>query len=195
MLLRELSGASARRVSGTIKEPFIMKIVTAVLCLCVVGAPIVATAAQNASPVRVNHCRAEHNPGSPGGYSGYMPGYYPYAGRGYYWRDPYAYSYYQAPISPSGTLYIDFVNATNQEIKTVDFGLIARGNLIAEVRDVGTFAPGVEIKHKFGVDPNVFPLGTAAPACPPLFVEFANGTKWTNPNLPKTDRQLYQGHP
>jgi len=142
------------------------------------------------NPVKINRCAPEHNPGSPGGYVGYAPAYYP-AGR-YYWVDPYRRSYYQPPASPSGTLYIDYVNAAPNEMATIDFGLVARGHLVAEVRDVGKFSPGVEIKHRFGISPNVFPLGTALPACVPLRVEYTNGTHWLNPRLPTSDRDTYE---
>jgi len=172
-----------------------MKVTVVVLCCLALAAP--AAASQGSAthpPVKVLQCRAEHNPGSAGGYTGYSPGYYPYYGRGYYWRDPWAHSYYQAPISPSGTLYIDYMNVTQEEIKIIDFGLIARSMMVAEVRDEGKFSPNVEIKKSYGVSPNIFPLGTASPACAPLFVQWANGQTWTNPNLPKTDKALYQGH-
>jgi hypothetical protein len=165
--------------------------ILSVLCLALafVGA---AGQTVQAAPVKVNRCDAKHNPGSMGGpaYVGYTRGYYP--GSPYYWRDPYRMSYYQPAVSPSAALYIDFVNATPNVMSVIDFGLVARGHLIAEVRDVGTFSPGVEIKHEFGVNPNVFPLGTALPECPALYIEFANGTKWTNPHLPAMERSLYR---
>ena len=173
---------------------------TALLPLCIFivwGASAIASnqMMSQAAPLKINRCDAKHNPGSSGGpvYTGYVVGYYP---RGaYYWNDPWRHNYYQPAVSPSGTLYIDFVNVTPREMKAIDFGLVARGHLIAEVRDVGKFTPGVEIKHEFGVNPNVFPLGTSLPACPPLKIEFANGSVWTNPQLPAAGEMLYQGHP
>ena len=67
----------------------------------------------------------------------------------------------------------------------IEFGLVANGRLVAEVRDVGTFSPGAEIKHQFGLNPNVFPLQTALSRCVPLRIIFADGTTWKNGHLPK----------
>ena len=53
--------------------------------------------------------------------------------------------------------------------------------MVAEVRDVGTFSPGAEIKHQFGLSPNVFPLGTSIVECVPLKITFVDGSKWKNP--------------
>jgi hypothetical protein len=53
---------------------------------------------------------------------------------------------------------------------------VARGQLIAEVRDVGRFSQGASIKHGFGLDPNVFPTGSALHQCVPLRVTYHNGT-------------------
>jgi len=121
---------------------------------------------------------------------GYVPGYYPHGP--YRWPDVYGYWYYQPPIATNATLAIDFVNITEKTIRSIDFGLLARGQLIAEIRDVGTFSPNVEIKHVFGLDPNVFPIGTALPACVPLRVTYQDGTTWTNPHLPSLRRSIYR---
>jgi len=178
-----------------------MRTLPLTLCaLLVVASPVMAAATENAAPakapIKVNRCDAEFHQGSPGGYSyaAYTPAYYPYAGRGYYWNDPYRRSYYQAPIQPSGTLYIDWVNTSPDEIKVVDFALVARSVTVAEVRDAGSFTQHAEIKHKFGVSPNIFPLGTSKPACAVTYVEYANGAKWTNPHLPPSDKALYEKH-
>jgi hypothetical protein len=147
---------------------------------------------QSPNPVKVNRCEPVHKPGSSGGYATYVPAYYP--GTRYYWVDPYRHSYYQPPVSATGTLYIDYVNNTPHEIKTIDFGLVARGQLVAEVRDVGKFSPGVEIKHSFGISPNVFPIATGLPACVPTRITYADGTQWLNPKLPPSDSSLYGTH-
>jgi hypothetical protein len=143
------------------------------------------SAATSRSPVQVNRCEPRNRITTT---SGYVPGYYPYGGR-YYWRDVYGRNYYQPPFPSttheSPTLSIDFVNSTSKSMKTIDFGLVARGALVAEVRDVGEFSPGTKIKHEFGLDPNVFPLGTGLPQCVPLRIEFADGSSWQNPHLPK----------
>ena len=127
-------------------------------------------------------------------YPGYAPGFYP--ARPYYWRDPYGYGFYQPPVtSASPTLSIDFTNVTHKVMKMVEWGLVANGRLIAEARDVGTFSPGAEIKHQYGLSPNVFPLQTGLPHCIALRVEFADGALVHNPNLPHTRRQMYVSPP
>ena len=73
----------------------------------------------------------------------------------------------------------------------IEFGLVTSGTLRAEVKDVGTFSPGAEIKHKFGISPNVFPLQTALEQCVPLRITFADGTKWRNPGLPPKNQHIY----
>jgi hypothetical protein len=131
--------------------------------------------------ISVSQCHPQR---SSGVYGGFGPAYYPYAP--YYWTDPYGFQYRQFPVEPtSGTLSIDYTNISTKVMKTIDFGLVARGELVAEVRDVGTFSPHAEIKHQFGLDPNVFPLRTALTQCVPLRIIFADGTTWKNAHLPK----------
>ena len=121
---------------------------------------------------------------------GYVPGYYPVSP--YYWPDMYGYHYYQPPIHSGATLAIAYSNQTNEVMTEIEFGLVAKGTLVAEVRDVGTFSPGAEIKHEFGLSPNVFPLGTALARCVPLHIKFANGKIWKNPHLPALRKSLYE---
>ena len=74
-------------------------------------------------------------------------------------------------------LHLGAISAkTRSEIfrQPIEFGLVARGTLIAEVRDVGKFSPNIEIKHSFGLSPNVFPIGTGLPQCVALRVTYAN---------------------
>jgi len=139
--------------------------------------------------IKVSMCDPKRYVAEPA-YVGFSPGYYPFAP--YYWTDPYGFRYRQFPPTPaSATLSIDYVNVTTNVMKTIDFGLIARGQLVAEVRDVGTFSPNAEIKHQFGLSPNVFPLRTALAQCVPLHIIYADGTTWTNPRLPKMRREIY----
>jgi hypothetical protein len=156
----------------------------------ILAATVVATAsAQMPGPLKVSLCDPQRSVAVPA-YSGFTPGYYPFAP--YYWTDPYGFQYRQYPAMPtSGTLSIDYVNVTAQVMKTIDFGLVARGRLVAEVRDVGKFSPNAEIKHQFGLSDNVFPLRTALARCIPLHIIYADGTTWTNPHLPKLRRELY----
>jgi len=121
---------------------------------------------------------------------GYVPGYYPYGGP-YFWNDIYGYRYTQARLSRDAFLAVDYVNRSSVPISSIEFGLVANGRLVAEVRDVGTFSPGAEIKHEFGLSPNVFPLQTGLPKCVPLRVVFQDGTHWKNPRLPALERSIY----
>ncbi|MBV8154373.1 MAG: hypothetical protein JO029_14520 [Candidatus Eremiobacteraeota bacterium] len=139
-------------------------------------------------PIKVSTCNPQRNTYMA---TGYTPAYYP---GGPYWGWPTVYSgysYYQYPVQGKPTLGIDYHNATTVTMKDIEFGLVAHGNLIAEVRDVGTFSPGAEIKHEFGLSPNVFPLGTAMVECVPLRITFVDGTKWKNPHLPQLNRSIY----
>lgn len=153
-----------------------------------------AVAVTSASPVRVNACEPAQGRTTVSG--GYVPGYYPRSGA-YYWRDPYGYRYrqYAMPVTTHTTapeLKIAYVNTSATPLKEVEFGLVAKGNLVAEVRDVGTFSPGVEIKHSFGLNPNVFPIGTGLAQCVPLRATAHDGTVWTNPHLPALRKSIYE---
>ena len=144
-------------------------------------------------PVKVTTCNPQQNAQAFG--PAYVPGYYP-VGPYYGWYDVYGYRYYQPPVvTTNPTLAIDYSNQTNKVMKEVEFGLIANGHLVAEVKDVGTFSPGVEIKHEFGLSQNVFPLQTALSHCVPLRITYADGTKWRNPRLPQHRRQMYATPP
>jgi hypothetical protein len=136
--------------------------------------------------VRVTTCDAA----SYWAYGGYAAGYYPFGP--YSWYDPWGFAYPQYALGPAnGTLAIDYTNVTPSVMRTIEFGLIARGELVAEVRDVGTFSPNAEIKHRFGLNPNVFPLQTALTQCLPLRIVFADGTTWVNPQLGRLQREIY----
>jgi hypothetical protein len=157
------------------------------------AAQAAASAPGPAHLIRVNRCDPQRTVGSAVVYGGYGPAYYP-AGP-FYWRDPYGFRYAQpAIVSDNGTLYLDYVNVAHDVMKTIDFGLVANGRLVAEVRDVGTFSPGAEIKHSFGLSPNVFPLQTGLPRCVPLHIVYADGSTWRNPRLPALQHALYGGH-
>ncbi|HZZ65172.1 MAG TPA: hypothetical protein VFE17_06725 [Candidatus Baltobacteraceae bacterium] len=164
------------------------------ICMLFVMGPLTAAAQAPApvvTPINVLSCQVF--PPNVVVDPAFVPGYFP-AAPPYTWTDIYGYPYVEVPLSTTdGTLAIDFMNVAPIAAKTVEFGLIARGRLVAETRDVGTFSPNVEIKHKYGLDPNVFPLGTALPVCTPLRVTFADNTKWINPHLPALVRSLY--HP
>lgn len=82
-------------------------------------------------------------------------------------------------------LGISYRNTASVAAKEVDFGLVARGYLVAVARDVGTFSPGVLIAdHEFSIARDVYPLGTEFPYCAVLRVKYTDGTEWQNPNPP-----------
>ena len=171
----------------------------------VAGAAVILTAAAGVLPASAQQFAQQHHinvktcqptksvttsaPMMPYG-PGYAPGFYR---GGAYWDDVYGYPYYQAPVvvNQSAQLKIDYVNITKQVMESIDFGLIANGRLVAEVRDVGTFSPGAEIKHVFGLSPNVFPLQTALPQCVPLRITYKDQATWVNPHLPALQQALY----
>jgi hypothetical protein len=126
-------------------------------------------------PIRVASC--DPRP------SYYDPGFYPH----YY---PYGYYGYGGPAM----LAIEYANTTSTPARVVEFGLVAHKELLAEVRDVGTFSPNITIKHEFEVSPNIFPIGTAFAQCVALFVEFQDGTHWQNPHLHQLRRSMYPGY-
>lgn len=178
-----------------------------VLALCLVGATPTAVMAQSQvamsmasqvmteHPIKVNGCNPERNVSY--NYAGYTPAYWPgpYY-RGYWgWPSVYGPTYYQAPVANNPTLGVDYVNVTNVVMKQIEFGLIVRGALVAEVKDEGTFSPGAEIKHKFGLNPNVFPIQTSYAKCVPLKITFEDGSHWKNPHLPRYKATMYGSAP
>ena len=141
-------------------------------------------------PLHVTTCHPQQVQVYAPMYVGYTPGFYP--AYPYYWGDAYGARFYQPPVTTNPTLSIDYSNATEKVMSSIEFGLVARGQLVAEVRDVGTFSPGAEIKHRFGLSNNVFPLQTSIVQCVPLRIHFADGTKWVNPALHQVHRHITQ---
>jgi hypothetical protein len=152
----------------------------------------VQTVKQGSELVKVTNCKPSLNVMQSGGFAGYSPAYWG-GYRGYWgWPDVYGASFYQPPVTTANPqLGIDYVNISHHTMHEIQFGLIANGILRAEVRDVGTFSPGAEIKHSFGISANVFPIQTGLPQCVPLHIQFADGTKWRNPHLPPKNQKIY----
>ena len=167
--------------------------------LCLGGSAVAQTnpsAGAMAAPVHgsellhVSDCNPRLNV-QQSGFVGYSPGFW----GGPYWGDAYGGRFYQPPITTtSPELAIHYKNISPKTMSEIEFGLVANGVLKAEVRDVGTFSTGAEIRHKFGISANVFPIGTGLPRCVPLRITFADGTKWRNPNLPPRNSHIYY-HP
>lgn len=82
-------------------------------------------------------------------------------------------------------LKVHYRNTAARVAREVDFGLVARNELVEKVKDVGTFSPGILIEHKFKVSRDIFPLRTAIPYCAVLHVRYDDGHVWNNPNPPK----------
>jgi hypothetical protein len=105
------------------------------------------------------------------------------------WSDVYGNTYYQ-PANVSGPqLLIAFTNISHKAMHVIEFGLLSNEILAGEVRDSGTFSPGVLIKHKLALKLNAILPGSSR--CVPLRVTFADGTKWRNPRLPPKGQALY----
>ena len=103
------------------------------------------------------------------------------------WIDPYGVLHSNVNSFPDaeGFLAISYANQSSKQATEVDFGLVARGSLIAVVNDSGTFSPNVSIVHEFSISPEIFPIGMSVPYCAVMRVKYADGTEWHNPNPPQ----------
>lgn len=146
--------------------------------LAVLSISLLGIMGASKSLVHVSKCEPSRNRVTT-----YTPGFYPAVP--YNWPNVYGVNYYQPPVTSSNpVLLVDYTNVSAKPMHQIEFGLVARGVLIAEVKDVGTFSNGALIQHEFGLSPNVFPIGTGLPQCVPLKITYADGTKWRNPHLP-----------
>jgi len=118
----------------------------------------VANAQTPPAPIRVDECL--FTPGQP------AATFYGYWGR----------PIQQFPESP--TLLIKYANTSPKTATQIQFGLAVYGRLVGEVRDVGTFTTGAEIKHTFALDPNTTTLGSGLYTCIPLVVHYQDGSVW-----------------
>ena len=102
------------------------------------------------------------------------------------WIDPYGGWHFNGPF-PAWDAFLDvaFTNNAPAAATEIDFGLVARGSLVAVTKDVGTFSPGVATDHEYVVGREVFPLGTGIPYCAVLRVKYADGSTWINPDPPQ----------
>jgi hypothetical protein len=109
--------------------------------------------------------------------------------QGHPWIDPYGVWHYTfgATTFPAfdAFLGIAYKNQARMAAKEIDFGLVARGSLIAMAKDVGTFSPGIKIDHEFVESREIFPIGTTSPVCAVLRVKYADGSEWKNPSPPQ----------
>jgi hypothetical protein len=158
------------------------------LTILIASFTVAPSIAQHTSPIRVLGCHPE---AANERYPGYVSATYPMEAP-YHWQDAYGFRYVEPPIAGNPTLSIAYMNTSDTTAHTVEFGLVARGRLIAEVRDVGEFSPNTEIKHTFGLKKDAYPADTEDPECVTLRVVFTNGTRWENPHLPKMQQSIYQ---
>jgi hypothetical protein len=97
------------------------------------------------------------------------------------WTDIFGDNLAQPPMPPN--LMVSFENTSTKPIKSVQFGLVRNGNVVAMARDVGMFDSNAVIMHSYAL-----PIGSlhgdTSGTCIPLRIEYADGTTWTNPNLP-----------
>jgi len=102
------------------------------------------------------------------------------------WIDPYGTPHEDQAHFPTWDAFlgISYQNQATVAATEVDFGLVARGSLVAVAKDIGRFSPGVLIEHEFVVSSEIFPLGSAVPYCAVLRVKYADGSMWHNPSPP-----------
>jgi len=79
-----------------------------------------------------------------------------------------------------GSADIAFTNDSDLAATNVEFALEANGVVLDRIDDVGSFAPGVTIKHHFA-DSDSTPDQKVAVSK----VTFADGSVWTNPAVPQ----------
>jgi hypothetical protein len=83
----------------------------------------------------------------------------------------------------SGT-QIDYVIYGHRDAKSITFAVAYRNSqntFMRKVTDVGTFAPGAEIKHHFDLYSDVTYGGETVRSCVPIQVKWADATLWMAP--------------
>jgi hypothetical protein len=81
-----------------------------------------------------------------------------------------------------GLVYVEFQNTSNVNATQVVFELDVNGATVSRFNDIGTFAPGVTIKHGFlntSADPNA--------QVNVVKVKLADGSAWVPPSVPAED--------
>jgi hypothetical protein len=77
-----------------------------------------------------------------------------------------------------GSADVAFTNENGVAATSIEFALVVNGIVLDRINDVGSFAPGVTIKHHFA-DSDSTPDQKIAVAK----VTFADGSVWTNPDV------------
>lgn len=120
--------------------------------------PASVTLAKPASPIIVDYCHIQYEQG---------PNVTPSAA--------------VALTKKSGPLEIKFTNESEKTANIVRFGIHMEGET-ASIRDVGSFAPGITIHHKFrdfsGRTKFIF-SSEPQPKCSVQYVKFTDGSTWS----------------
>jgi hypothetical protein len=120
--------------------------------------PASVTLAKPASPIIVDYCHIDYEQG---------PNVTPSAAI--------------ALTKKSGPLEIKFTNESEKTATTIRFG-VEMEKSTASIRDVGSFAPGITIHHKFrdfsGQTKFIF-SSEPQPKCSVQYVKFADGSTWS----------------
>lgn len=84
----------------------------------------------------------------------------------------------------AGGTQIDYIISGMKPAKSITFAVAYRNsqsNYLRKVTDVGSFAPGVEIKHHFDLYNDVTYGGQQVSSCVPIQVKWADTTTWLAP--------------
>jgi hypothetical protein len=84
-------------------------------------------------------------------------------------------------ISTPGSAAIAFTNRYNFPATEVVFALETQGYVVDRIDDVGSFATGVTINHKFGESNPATRVAVEK-------ATFADGTVWVNPDVPQSTK-------
>jgi len=95
------------------------------------------------------------------------------------WIDSWGNSYTEP--GTGNNVDIDFINNGTQEAVAIDFGVLVKNTLVAQMRNSGKFSPGVLIKHNLGLDSAALKLKTFR--CLALRVTWADGSQWKSSEL------------
>ena len=96
------------------------------------------------------------------------------------WIDSWGSSYTEP--GTGSNVDIDFVNNGSQDAVAIEFGVLVKNTLVAEMRNSGKFSPGVVIQHNLGLNAAAA-LKIKKFRCTALRVTWADGSQWTSPEL------------
>ncbi len=89
---------------------------------------------------------------------------------------------HKAMSTNTGGTQIVFVNRTSKPVKRVTFAVGYRNaaeHFLRKVTDVGNFAPGVVIDHKYSLYSDVTYAGTQPTSCNVIAAWWQDGSSWT----------------